>query len=119
MVEKFTSILDNFRAKGPITLFAIIKMDDLTDKWSVLICAPWISDEESKDRTFNEIRELIKKTLTPEEASSVARIVIGSRDEHLIQELLEQKPGAYIDGPLKVNGNLIHEAHILESNKES
>lgn len=119
MVEKFKTILEALRKKGSIILFAVLKMDDLTDKWSVLICASWITDEESRNNAFNEIRELIKRTMTPEERAAIARIVVASKEEHLIQELLENKPGTYIGEQLKINGNVIHEAYILESAREA
>ncbi len=118
MVEKFKIILNRLKKQGEIFLFAILKMDELTDKWSVLLSAPWITEENRKD-IFVDVRKLIKEIMTDEEAAGIARIVIAMKDEHLVQELLEKKAGDYIGGTesVKVNGNLVHEAYILESNK--
>ena len=43
MVEKFRQILVKIlNEKGDINLFAILKMDEFTDRWTVLLSAPWI-----------------------------------------------------------------------------
>lgn len=121
MVEKFKKILEDFKEKGGVSLFAILKMDDLTDKWSVLVCASWIDSDEKRREAFILIRELIKKYMTNEEASNIARIGVMARDQHIVQELLENKAGEYIggNGSVKINGNVVHEAYILESNKNT
>lgn len=118
MVDKFKTILDEIKKKGTIDLFAILKMDDLTDKWSIFLCAPWIDENNRKD-VFADIIKLLKKNLVKEEISTVARIVISSKDDHLIQELIKFDSGTVLGGEssVKVNGNTIHEAYILESNK--
>lgn len=120
MLEKFKKILENIKKKGNISLFSVLKMDDLTDKWSVFVCASWI-DESNRKEIFSDIIKLIKDNMTTEESTTIARIVIASKDDHLIQELLEFKSGSEIGGEqsVKVNGNLIHSGYILESNKEA
>ena len=117
MVDKFKTILDNLKKHGDVTLFAVLKMDNLTDKWSVLISATWINEDNRKE-IFNEIIELIKNTMSIEEAASVARVIIAPKEDPLVLGLLEYKTVDYIGGdePIKINGNLVHEAHILESN---
>lgn len=116
MVEKFKKILTAIRAKGTISLFAILRMDDLTDKWTVLVSAPW-EDEEKRREFFEELVDMIKQTMTEEEAASIARVLVSNKENHLVQKLLEQKAGAHIVGAMEINGNLVHEAYILESNK--
>ena len=114
MVDKFKKILEEMKKQGTVTLFAILKMDDLTDKWSVLISAPWISDANRK-QVFADIVGLIKKEMLPEEAANIARVLIVPEGNHLVSELLEQKRD-YIggEGSVKINGNMVHEAYILE-----
>jgi len=119
MVETFKKILEEIKQKGAVTLFAVLKMDDLTDKWSVFLCAPWISEENRKE-IFTDVINLLKKNMTAEELATVARVVISVKDDHLIQELLEFRNDSHIGGEssIKLNGNLIHDGYILESNKE-
>jgi hypothetical protein len=117
MVEKFKTILVKMIGeKGNVTFFGIMKMDDLVDKWSVILCAPWAT-ESNHDETFRYVLDLIKNNLEPTELNSVARISIFSKEEHLIQLLLQFKKDAVVENQ-KINGNIIHQAYILESNQE-
>src|SRR3990167_191685 len=104
MVDKFKKILEEMKKQGTVTLFAILKMDDLTDKWSVLISAPWISDANRK-QVFADIVGLIKKEMLPEEAANIARVLIVPEGNHLVSELLEQKRD-YIGGDDEHSGNV-------------
>jgi hypothetical protein len=116
MVEKFRTILAKIiQAKGAVTFFGIMKMDDLVDKWSVVLCAPWAT-EATHDETFRYILDLIRENVEAAELNSIARISIFSKEEHLIQLLLQFKKDAVIENQ-KINGNLIHQAYVLESNQ--
>ncbi len=115
MVEKFKELLNKIKAERgeeTITLFAIAKMDDLTDRWVVILCAPWATGQEA----FEYVRKIIVEGLSQEELSSVARISVSNRDESLIKGLLQYQTGSSITDDTKINGNIVHEAHILESN---
>jgi len=114
MVDKFKTILNNLEAKGPITLLALLKMDDILDKWIVVFCAPW-STEQNMAETFEFIRKEILKTLDAQEVSEIARIAIYGRSEHLIEELLKYQSGVELKDQ-KINGNLVHSANIIRSN---
>lgn len=115
MVDNFKKILDALVGeKKYVWLFAYLKMDDLMDKWSIVISAPWINDE-NEDSEYKKIIEIIKKNLNEEELSSIARVVFLPKDDHLIDELLKKPAGTEIKDA-KVNGNIIHEGFIVESN---
>ena len=116
MVEKFKQILETLRTqKGEVNLFAILKMDEFTDKWTVLISAPWIN-ATTKNEIFALVRGLLIQTFTSEEMATIARLGIFPNSEHIVQELLKYKEGAVISEDEKVNGNIVHNAHILASN---
>lgn len=116
MVEKLQSIIGEIRAeKGEITFFGLFKMDELTDKWSVLFCASWMNPESFED--FKYFADKLKAVLTTEESATIARIGLFSEDEHLMQLMLNYKSGARICDQ-QVNGNLIHDGYVLVSNKE-
>jgi len=115
MVEKFKKMLIEIIAvKGAVRLFAIMKMDDLTNKWSIIIAAPWADDVHRKE-AFDFIFGLLPKYFNDEERSLVARIGIFDKNEHLIDLLLQYKKNSYINDE-KINGNIVHQGYILESN---
>jgi hypothetical protein len=117
MVDKFKKILSQMvKDKGSVTFFALIRIDDFVDKWSVVLCAPWAT-EKNHDEIFRYVLDLIKANLEVGELNTVARISIFSKDEHLIHELLQFKAGTVIENQ-KINGNHVHQAQILESNQE-
>lgn len=117
MVEKFKTILAKMIGeKGNVTFFGIMRMDDLVDKWSVILCAPWAT-ESNHDQMFRYVLDLIKNNFEATELNAIARISIFSKEEHLIQLLLQFKKDAVIENQ-KINGNIIHQAYILESNQE-
>lgn len=116
MVEKFKEILRIITSeKGEVSLFGMFKMDDITDKWSVILSAPWTESSE-KDDSFKYLTGLIQKSLSEEESNDIARVGIFSENEHLVQLLLEYKTGSRIQDE-KINGNIIHDGFILESKK--
>jgi hypothetical protein len=118
MVEKFKKILDEIVSeKGDVNLFAIMMMDDFTDKWSVILSAPWLDNEDTRRINFKLIMQIMKKNLTTEENNSIARIGIFPKKEHLIEELLKYKSGSIINNQ-KINGNFVHLAKIIESNQD-
>lgn len=115
MVEKFKQVLEEVRKqKGEVTLFAILKMDEFTDKWTVIVSASWI-DQTTKDDIFGFIRGLLINKFTPEEMATIARLGIFPQNMHIVEELLKYKEGTFINGDEKINGNIAHEAHILAS----
>jgi len=114
MVEKFNKILENIeKIKGNITIFALLKMDEFIDKWTVVFCASWATDT-NRAEIFEIIRKQIIATLTPEEVREIARIAIYPTTEHFIQELLQYKSGTTIENQ-KINGNTVHYAYIIKS----
>jgi len=118
MVEKLKQILAKLQSeKGLVTIFAILKMDDITNRWSIILSAPWINDKNTTE-VFSYVVETMKKTFTQEEANTIARIGIFSEDNHLIEGLKRYSEGTIIKDE-KINGNVIHEAQILAVNVEA
>ncbi len=119
MIEKFRTTLEQIRQNGDIALFAVLKMDDLTDKWSVFFCAPRVTNENRGD-IFAEILSSLRFTMTNEELSTIARIVVMATPDHLMDELMQLRTNTHIGGEssVRVNGNMIHDGYILEVNKD-
>lgn len=118
MVEKFQKILEKIiKENDKVLFFGFFKMDEFTDKWSVVFCADWLN-EKNNDKFFKFLINEMKKDLSEEESKSIARIGIFSKDEHLIDLLLKFKTGSRIQNQ-KVNGNVIHDGYIIVSNQDS
>ena len=119
MVEKFKKILMKIKeSRGAVSVFAIIKMDEITDKWSVVFSAHWI-DKENKTEVFNYLRGLLLEHLSAEEIPTIARLGLFLNNEHLIQLILKSVKVENGEVNLKdtaLNGYKIHEAYIFESN---
>ncbi len=116
MVEKFKTILQQITdAKGEMTLFAMMKMDEFTDKWSVVVCAPW-ARTENRSENFTFIKGVLDANLNEEERITIARIGIFPKQDQAIQALLQFQEGTTIKEDTKINGFMVHEAHILHSN---
>ena len=117
MVEKFKKILAKMKLeKGNVFIFALLKMDELTDKWSVILSAPWAEEDDSD--TFKYVFNLIESELTSEEFSSIARVGIFPKTDYFVEFLLKHG----ISTPLtneKINGTQVHEGYIIESNPEA
>lgn len=120
MVDKLKKILKEIKSnKGAVTVFAILKMDELTEKWSVVFSAPWVSESNLTD-TFNYLRGLLLKELDSEEVLTIARLSVYVNGEHLIQLItgaVSITDGDFVLKNSQLNGYEIHEAHIFESTR--
>jgi disulfide oxidoreductase YuzD len=118
-IEKLREIKKEIeQSKGTVSLFAILKIDELTDKWTVILSASWVKPSEFKD-TFLYLRGLLLARLDQDQRHSIARMGIFEPNNHLVQMLLDKYQGdEYIDSDEAVNGNLIHEGYILVASKE-
>lgn len=117
-LDKFKRILLAIEdVHGAVSLFALLKMDDLTEKWTVLLGAKWV-DESRYDEYFFLLRRLMLKELNEAESRQIARMGIFDLNDHLTQVLLDKyKSNEHIAGEERLNGNLVHEAYILKSVK--
>jgi len=103
--------------RSDVSLFALLKMDELTEKWTVVLSAPWINDA-TRDEAFYRVRDLLLANLSRDELQTIARIGIFEEKEHLIELLIERyRTDDYIASDEKVNGNLIHEGYILAAKR--
>jgi hypothetical protein len=118
MVEKFQKILENIESiKGEANIFALLKMDEFIDKWTVVFSASWATNE-NRSEIFEIIRKQISTILSAGEIADIARIAIYPQNEHFIQELLQFQSGTIIENQ-KINGNTVHYAHIIKSNRSN
>jgi hypothetical protein len=59
--------------KGQFNLFALLEREDLSDRWDLVMSAPWAKQEES---TLRYIVDVLKRHLEPSDMTFLARIVI-------------------------------------------
>lgn len=117
-VEKFEGILSTIkREKGEVYLFMIVKIDEGSEKWSVVISAPWISFEK-KSEEFTYLANLIRKSLDKEELSTIARLGIFEKKSPLVQMLtktIKIETGTSRLQNTKINGHFIRDAYVFHS----
>ncbi len=122
--DNYKKVLAQFRdrnEKKPIYLFAILKMDELVDKWSIIISIDWMNNENRQD-IFSTAISALQDQLSAEELNEVARISFYAPDEHLMELFFDKfEEGQHIKEDAKVNGNVVHEGYILllDKNPES
>jgi hypothetical protein len=117
MVEKLKKVIEELEISNkPFWMFAVLKMDEMVDKWSIIISAPWINDE-NRHTQFNLILDLLKKYLDEKELYSIGRISLLPREGHLIEELLKMNSGDIISNS-PINGNTIHEGQVIISHSD-
>jgi hypothetical protein len=113
-IEKLTQVSGALEeSKGALSLFAVLKMDDLTDKWTVVASASWVTNI-SFDEAFTEVRAKLVEVLQ-DEMSTIARIGIFNPTDHFAQLLINKyHSGDSIKEDTQINGNLIHEGYIIK-----
>ncbi len=120
MVEKFKNLLESITAtKGPVDVFAVLKMDELVDKWSVVLSAPWIGNGgEGTLEDFKFIWSLIRSTFSSEEKSEIARVGMFPKENHLVKELLKLPVDYRFENQESVNGSIVYDGYILSSSQK-
>ena len=112
MVEKIKKVIDILAADNkPVWLAALLKMDEFVDKWSLIISAPWINTQNIQE-SFEKITDLLKRELDSGEISTIARVGLLPKSEHLAEELLTKQEGVLLKDA-QINGNKVHEGYII------
>lgn len=112
--EAYTRIAEEIGKKDYLCLFAIYKMDEVTDRWSLLFGYKDSIGSKEKDSLGKVVYDIVAKNLDKEEMQNVARVGIFDSSYHLISESLKYETGTFIQDK-KVNGSFVHEGHILLS----
>lgn len=115
LLVKFDKILASLKKdKVDVSLFALLKMDDLVDSWSVLVSKPDLKTLHDRRILFQTVVKLLVKHLDEEELDNIARVGAFPENDHLVSDVLKYKKG-HVTQSFKANGNFVHEAYILES----
>lgn len=122
MVDKFLKIIREIKdVKGDVELFAILKMDNITDKWSVICAANWINETNRREQ-FSFILNIMDKFLSIEEKTSIARVGLMPMDNYFTESFMsafnitEAVRPVYVKST-QVNGSYIEEGYIFECHR--
>lgn len=115
-IDKLKNVLDALvKSRGAVSMFAALKMDDWTDKWSIIVAAPWVR-QTTFESVFDELRTLLIEQLG-DDMNTVARIGIFNDGEHFTKLMLDKyKTGDVIREDQQVNGNLVHSGVVVYAN---
>lgn len=116
MVDKLKAILAKIHKDNKqVSLFAVLKVDDLTDRWSIIFSAPDLEDKDRRQAAFMYLVELLTTNLDDKDIHTIARVGVFPLSNHLVEDLLKYKSGYEFKDSTPVNGNTVHEGYILES----
>jgi hypothetical protein len=76
VLENYKKVLADFltaSGESDVTLFAVLKMDEFLDKWSVITSMSWVN-ESNRSIVFSRLIDALQRNLSSEELSEVARI---------------------------------------------
>lgn len=117
MVEDLNPLIQEIKQNSQVLLFAMLKMDDLTDRWTVVVSANNVDDIEKRKELFEKIVGYLKDNPETVGKHNIARIGIFSTDNHLVQDVAKHPEGGKIENE-KANGNFIHEGFVLINRAE-
>jgi hypothetical protein len=73
--------------KGALNLFAFLEREDLSDRWDLVVSAPWAKQDEA---TLRYIADVIRRHLTPAEMTILARVVVLEAAEDPVKAITER-----------------------------
>lgn len=118
-IDRLEKAMDLLEKKwGYINVFSAFKMDDFTDRWTIVIAADWVK-EGNFHQIYTDLRSYILKFLSPKEMLLIARFGIFDLENHLIDDTLKKYRVSGNDSirvkDEPINGNHIHDGYILRS----
>ncbi len=64
---------DIARDRGSLNLFALLEREDLSDRWDLVVSAPWARQDEP---TIRYLTDIIKQNLSPSDMTLLSRVVV-------------------------------------------
>lgn len=113
-INKYRGLTEDLRAVKGVEFFAVVKMDDLTDRWSLVFGLLGAKDLDKREKVFTKIRDIIIEHLSQEDMQDIARISLFATTEHLIKDLMGYAENEDIKD-VRANGNFIHNGHVFIS----
>lgn len=86
LLEKFIELERRLsRERGEFSLFALFLREDASDKWDLVVAAPWI--EEDRKAALAYITTQIQQHFTPEELARLSRIVLVNQSNPALEAM--------------------------------
>jgi len=124
MITKLKKVMSSFEEKyGSLIVFAVFKMDEFVDRWSLVVSSnsiDKITSEKEREERFDYLFDLLTKELSEEESASIGRIGFFNTENYLIKELRNNYKVDVTDTEkkimnVKINGNTVSEGFILKA----
>ncbi len=115
----FIAVANELNQNDKVLFFAILKMDNLTDRWSLVFSGANLKDLERKKELFQEIVSTLNSKLSGEAMQDVARIGIFPLTNHLISDIRKKHRENSDLKNERANGNFIHEGHVFINRKKN
>ncbi len=113
MVEKLEKVYEKYAAQAAdVVVFALFKMDDVVDRWSVIVATQDSKTQDERRVEFDKLADLLKKNLEPSELRDIARVSFLDAKTHLVEELLKYQSGSDL-ARQQINGNYIYEGRVI------
>jgi HEPN domain-containing protein len=113
LLKKVRKVKDQLVQKyGPIWIFGLVRRSKSIHTWSILICAPWASKEDSK--LLRSIYTLLKRELTSAENRQLGRILFVEPGDPFVEQFFRRIGGVYDQATVHVVGPLLGNRSIIE-----
>lgn len=113
-IDKYTKLVKELREIKSVKFFGVYKMDEITDRWSLLLGLTGVKNLDKRKTMFNKIFQLINTHLNKDDMQNIARIGLFSTTEHLIKDLMKSPDNTVVINT-KANGNFIHDGYTFIS----
>ena len=116
-IDKLIKLEEHIAAeKGGFVLFAVVQREDASNRWDLLLSAPWFGSEEKA--TLDFIVSKIKETLTPQEMVMLSRIILFPPTDPRVDEIRQRIQSPVQHGHVELSawtlaGMPVSHAHIV------
>ena len=87
LAEKVRAVeRDIAQEKGPFNLYALLEREDLSDRWDLVVSAPWAKEDRV---TLQYLANSLKRHLTPSDMTLLSRVVVLNADEDPVRSITE------------------------------
>lgn len=117
MVDDYKALASELEKNAEILLFALLKMDELTDRWTLILAGNGFDSVDKRREIFNQVFQLVARVLSKEARDEIARVGIFPMDDEIVQDLKRQEVGNIFKDQ-KANGSFVHYGCVLFSRNE-
>jgi hypothetical protein len=118
-IDKLRKVMNEVSAeKGDFALFGLFLSEESSDKWDLVVSAPWL--EKGKLKALGEFVEILSSTIGKEEFLSLSRIITLNHDDPSLKAILRfvrVENGHVVLQDNNLFGLEIKQAHILRAKR--